>query len=123
MLKKFFKDGLIYTLPGIFTRGISFFLVPLYTRVLSPADEGYFDLVMAFGGLIYLPNSADVPDGYIVIIKAINIKPPMSPNVTIGVNGPTITTTGDPFDFTLNYQSVIYRYDKTANHWDLIAKN
>jgi len=77
----------------------------------------------SFGGIIYLPNSADVPDGYIVIIKAINIKPAMSPNVTIGFNGPTITTTGDPFDFTLDYQSVIYRYDETANYWDLIAKN
>jgi hypothetical protein len=76
----------------------------------------------SFGGLIYLPNSADVPDGYIVIIKAINPKPPMSTNVSIGFNGPTITTTGDPFDFTLDYQSVIYRYDAVANYWDIIAK-
>lgn len=75
------------------------------------------------GGIIYLPNSADVPDGYIAIIKAINVKPGLSLNVDIGVNGPTGTTTGDPFTFTLDYQSVIYRYDEADNHWDLIAKN
>ena len=72
--------------------------------------------------VIYLPNSSDVPDGYIAIIKAINTIGSGN-TVSIGISGPTGTTTGDPFTFTLDYQSVIYRYDEVDNHWDLIAKN
>jgi len=83
----------------------------------------------AYGGsagtashVIYLPASSDVPDGYIAIIKAIGPKAGAN-DVQVSVNGPTGTTTGDPFTFTLDYQSVIYRYDAVDNHWDLIAKN
>ena len=83
----------------------------------------------AYGGtfgtashVIYLPNSSDVPDGYIAIIKAIGPKAGAN-DVQVSVNGPTGTTTGDPFTFTLDYQSVIYRYDEVDDHWDLIAKN
>ena len=83
----------------------------------------------AYGGtsgtashVIYLPASSDVPDGYIAIIKAIGPKAGGN-DVQIGISGPTGTTTGDPFTFTLDYQSVIYRYDEADNHWDLIAKN
>ena len=83
----------------------------------------------AYGGtsgtashVIYLPASSDVPDGYIAIIKAIGPKAGGN-DVQIGISGPTGTTTGDPFTFTLDYQSVIYRYDQADNHWDLIAKN
>ncbi|PCI43518.1 MAG: hypothetical protein COB49_12135 [Alphaproteobacteria bacterium] len=47
MIKKFFKDGLIYIIPTILSRGISFFLLPIYTRYFSPSEYGFIDLLSA----------------------------------------------------------------------------
>ncbi|MGN7479713.1 lipopolysaccharide biosynthesis protein, partial [Solibacillus silvestris] len=45
MLRKVMGHGLIYTLATVLTRGISFLLLPLYTRILSPSDYGLIDIV------------------------------------------------------------------------------
>lgn len=63
MLKAFFKDSVIYALPSFISRGISLFLVPLYTRVLSPSDYGSLDLLTVFAGLINLTISLEVSQG------------------------------------------------------------
>jgi len=46
MIEKIIKDGLIYTIPMVLSRGISFLLLPLYTRFLTPDQYGQFDLIM-----------------------------------------------------------------------------
>ena len=61
-----------------------------------------------------------IPDGYIVIIKALNDRGSFSP-VVVSVN-PSSTQTLEAFTFNVGYQSVIYRYDLTADRWDIIAK-
>ena len=75
-----------------------------------------------FSHVIYLPNSSDVPDGYIAIVKALNAIGAGN-NVDIGINGPNGLTTGDAFTFDGTVKCVIYRYSANANYWDIIAKN
>ncbi|MEL7509449.1 MAG: oligosaccharide flippase family protein [Cyanobacteria bacterium J06554_1] len=63
MLKKLFSDIYIYTLPTILSRGISFLILPIYTRILSTSDYGILDLVMVFGNLVNLTISLEISQG------------------------------------------------------------
>jgi len=63
MIRAFFRDGAIYTIPSILSYGISFFLLPLYTRVLSPAYYGALDLITVFGSLMALTIALEVSQG------------------------------------------------------------
>jgi O-antigen/teichoic acid export membrane protein len=63
MLQNFLKDSFIYAIPTIFSRGLAVFLIPLYTRVLSPSDFGSFDLFMAFCTLVNLTVALEVSQG------------------------------------------------------------
>lgn len=46
------KNFLIYALGAFFLKGLSFFLIPLYTNLLSPAELGSYDLLRNFGSVI-----------------------------------------------------------------------
>jgi O-antigen/teichoic acid export membrane protein len=63
MLKAFLKDSAIYAIPTFVSRGLSLFLVPLYTRVLNPSDYGALDLFMVFGSLVNLTVALEVSQG------------------------------------------------------------
>ena len=63
MLKRLFKDSVIYTLPSLISRGMSFFLIPLYTKVLTTADYGSFDLFLIFVNIINLTIALEVSQG------------------------------------------------------------
>jgi O-antigen/teichoic acid export membrane protein len=63
MIKSFLKDSVIYSIPSIISRGMSLFLVPLYTRVLNPSDYGSLDLLMVFAGIINLTIALEVSQG------------------------------------------------------------
>ncbi|MGI2143094.1 oligosaccharide flippase family protein [Shewanella frigidimarina] len=52
MIKAFFKDSLLYTLANLFTRGIGFVLLPIYTRVISKQEYGLFDYLTTIGFLL-----------------------------------------------------------------------
>ena len=60
MLRAFLKDSAIYAIPTLASRGLALFLIPLYTRVLSPADYGSLDLFMAFAGIVALTVALEV---------------------------------------------------------------
>jgi O-antigen/teichoic acid export membrane protein len=60
MIRKFFRDGAIYTIPSILSYGISFFLIPLYTRILTPSDYGALDMITVFGSLIALTVALEI---------------------------------------------------------------
>lgn len=49
LVKRFLKDSTIYSLEPIFTRGIMFLLVPLYTSYLSTADYGNLQYILTYG--------------------------------------------------------------------------
>lgn len=63
MLRQLFKDSFFYSLPAIFGQGVAVFLIPLYTRVLSPADYGVLDLLLMFGSLANLVVAFEVSQG------------------------------------------------------------
>lgn len=63
MLRAFLKDSLVYTIPSLLSRGLSLFLVPLYTRVLSPADYGSLDLLTVFAGIVNLTIALEISQG------------------------------------------------------------
>lgn len=60
MIRAFLKDSVIYAIPALLSRGISIFLVPLYTRVLSAADYGSFDLLIAFSSFVSLVVALEI---------------------------------------------------------------
>lgn len=43
---------LIYGLGALFLKGISFFLIPLYTRMLLPQDYGNLELLNTFTSIL-----------------------------------------------------------------------
>jgi len=63
MLRSLLKDSVFYAIPSIFSRGLAVFLIPLYTRVLSPSDFGSFDLFMVFCTLVNLTVALEVSQG------------------------------------------------------------
>ena len=52
MIKQFIKDTGIYGVAGLISKGVSFFLLPLYTRVLSPGDYGIIDILAVFYSVV-----------------------------------------------------------------------
>jgi len=63
MIRTLFRDSIIYTIPLLVSRGIAIFLVPLYTRVLSPGDYGVLDMLMTFGILVNLTVPLEISQG------------------------------------------------------------
>jgi O-antigen/teichoic acid export membrane protein len=63
MIARFLKDGAIYAISGIITRGLSFFLLPLYTRLLAPSDYGALDMLLTFGAFIHLTVALEISQG------------------------------------------------------------
>ncbi len=63
MIRSFIKDSAIYAIPSIVSRGLAVILIPLYTRVLTPADFGSFDLFIAFATLVNLTVALEVSQG------------------------------------------------------------
>lgn len=60
MLSRFFKDSILYAASGFLTRGLSFLLLPLYTRLISPGEYGAFDLLLAFGTLVNVTVALEI---------------------------------------------------------------
>lgn len=63
MLKQFARDSAIYGGATILVRGISFLLLPFYTRVLSPGDYGLVDLATVFTTLVMLTVALEISQG------------------------------------------------------------
>jgi O-antigen/teichoic acid export membrane protein len=63
MLRAFLKDSAVYTVPAFVSRALGLLTVPLYTRVLSPADYGSFDLFMIFSSIVTLTVALEVSQG------------------------------------------------------------
>jgi hypothetical protein len=72
---------------------------------------------------IILPYNAllAIPDGYIVILKALNVHVGAGQNVVVAVQGMSGQTL-EAHTFSTSYQSIVYRFDGTSSKWDIIAK-
>lgn len=60
MLKRFLRDSAIYVVPAVVSNGLGFFLLPIYTRALSPADYGALELLILFAAIIKLTITLEV---------------------------------------------------------------
>jgi O-antigen/teichoic acid export membrane protein len=63
MLRALLRDSIIYSIPTFVSRGLALLLVPVYTRILSPADFGVLDMLFVFGGLVNLTVALEVSQG------------------------------------------------------------
>ncbi|MCB9225109.1 MAG: oligosaccharide flippase family protein [Crocinitomicaceae bacterium] len=52
MLRDLIKEGGLYSLANLLTKGISLLLIPFYTRYFSPEDYGVIDMFTVFGFFI-----------------------------------------------------------------------
>ena len=50
--KQLGKDSLIYGIGGIFAKGVSFFLLPIYTRIFTLADYGTIEMLTVVSSLL-----------------------------------------------------------------------
>lgn len=63
MIRQFLKEGSIYTLSNIATKGVSLLLIPFYTSYFSPADYGVLDYLSVFTSLINLFVGLEIGQG------------------------------------------------------------
>jgi O-antigen/teichoic acid export membrane protein len=60
MLRRFLKDSAVYGVTAVVARGLSFLLIPLYTRALSPSDYGVVDMIVVFASLANLTVALEI---------------------------------------------------------------
>lgn len=68
MLKQFLKDSVIYGIGKFITASVSFFLVPIYTRVFSPSDYGIIDILNTISTLALLTIALEISQSVIRFI-------------------------------------------------------
>ncbi|MBX9780060.1 MAG: oligosaccharide flippase family protein [Chitinophagaceae bacterium] len=51
-LKQLSKDSVIYGLGGVLGKGVSFFLLPIYTRIFTPSDYGNIEMMSVIISLL-----------------------------------------------------------------------
>ena len=61
---KIIKNISIYSLGNILLTGISFILLPLYTRILSPSDYGQLELLYLIAGILVILFGFNISTGY-----------------------------------------------------------
>lgn len=49
MIKEFLKEGGIYTVANLLTKGVSLLLIPFYTAYFTPGDYGVLEIISLFG--------------------------------------------------------------------------
>lgn len=52
MLRDLIKEGSLYTLANLLTKGISLLLIPFYTAYFSPEDYGIIEMLVVFGTIL-----------------------------------------------------------------------
>lgn len=63
MLRAVVRDGAIYSLPALLSRGLGLILLPIYGRVLSRPEFGLFDLLLAVGPILNVVVCLEVQQG------------------------------------------------------------
>ena len=60
MIDRLLRDGVVYALAAIVSRGVTFLLLPIYTRLLDPARYGALELILTTGLLVNIVVSLEV---------------------------------------------------------------
>ena len=61
MIHALLRDGSVYALGTIVTRGLGLLLLPLYTHALQPDEFGLLDLIVTVGVLVNLVVPLETP--------------------------------------------------------------
>ncbi len=69
VLKRLTGDTLIYGLGTIISRAISFFLLPLYTRMLAPAEYAQVDVLLTFNSILVIIAILGIDSGLALIFQ------------------------------------------------------
>jgi O-antigen/teichoic acid export membrane protein len=56
-IKKLLSDSVVYGLAGAISKSINIFLVPVYTKIFTPADYGVINLINNFYTLVFILTS------------------------------------------------------------------
>ena len=62
--RTFLEDSGVYLIPTLLSQGVGLFLVPLYTRILSPADYGVIDMIKTFSSIACLVVALEISQAY-----------------------------------------------------------
>ena len=73
MLKAALRDSLVYGLATVLSRGMAFFLLPLYTHVLTVSQYGAYDLLITLGALANLTIALEISQGLARHLSLIHI--------------------------------------------------
>ena len=63
MIKRLLKDSAVYGLAGAASRFVAVLLVPVYTRVFTPAEYGQLDLILTISVILVLLSGMQVESG------------------------------------------------------------
>jgi O-antigen/teichoic acid export membrane protein len=63
VIERLRRDGVIYALAAMASRGATFLLVPIYTRLLDPSHYGALELILTAGLLVNLMVALEVGQG------------------------------------------------------------
>lgn len=86
MLKRFFKDSILYTIATFLTKGIGLILLPIYTNLLSPSEYGVFDYITAIGAIVAISVSLEIGQSVFRFLpEYINDKVKSSKIITSGI--------------------------------------
>ncbi len=72
MIKDFLKHSFIYTVGTVLTRGISIFLVPIYTHYLTPTEYGMLDYFMILASIINLTIALEISQAVVRFYQDVN---------------------------------------------------
>jgi O-antigen/teichoic acid export membrane protein len=65
MLRRFIRDGGIYGISSVLTKGIGLLLLPIYTRALTPAEYGVVDLLQVVRSFVALTVALEITQGLV----------------------------------------------------------
>ena len=63
MMQRLWRDSVVYGLATVFSRGLGIILIPLYTRILPPADYGALDMITVVAALVTLVVPLEIGQG------------------------------------------------------------
>jgi O-antigen/teichoic acid export membrane protein len=63
MFRRLLRDSVIYSASTALARGVQIILIPVYTRLLGPAEFGVVEMVAVFGALVNLTVALEISQG------------------------------------------------------------
>lgn len=109
MIRRLLKDGTLYTISGVVSRGISLFLLPFYVRFLSIEEYGLLDLILLITNFINLTFSLEVSQAIARFVPSFRLQKPKITLLTTGL-GITLLSYSGFLVFFLLLKPIVIKY-------------